>query len=109
MFTFASSGLSYVSVLLTVGLPVHLYLGKEKSPFTQEQIAELALVGCSLCVHNGNKPSGKHTGIVISTQLADIRSKDVDGVIVDNTLYINNTERIKPAEILIIRKRLGTP
>jgi len=107
VFTFASRRMAIVAVLLTSGRPVRLYTGKGESPFTSEQQARLALIGCSLTVRSGT-PVADASAIVLATGNA-FSSSAVDAVVQDNVLYINNPKAVVPAKILVIRKRMATP
>lgn len=88
---------------------MHLFVGKGgKSPFSDSELSELSLIGCSLCVHKTSH-SGSHSGICLSTSASDIKSKGIDGVIDQNTLFISNTGKIMPSKVLVVRKRMGIP
>ncbi|CAM9268628.1 unnamed protein product [Ectocarpus fasciculatus] len=110
VFSFASSALPVLAVMLATKSPVHLYLGEVGvSPFSEEQNQLLKMVSCNLTVHAGSPVA--HSGeIVLSAVDCDAAScAIVDGFVFPNLLYIQNPARIVPSEVLVIRKRMATP
>jgi len=108
VFTFSSTVMPIVAVVLTVKKPVHLYIGDEEAPFTSETGKFLELLGGTLTIHKGN-PEEKADDVVLAFESAANNDVKVDGVIGTNILYIHNLNKINPAEILVIRKRMSTP
>ena len=107
VWSFASTRMPVLAVLLTAGnMPVTLFTGDAPAMFTPSQADLLAILGISLTQKTG-PPRESSDAIVLALDSAG--SVGTDGVIADNVLYIMNTEKIKPAEILIIRKRMSTP
>ena len=110
VFSFASSALPLMAVLLTTKKTVHLYTGESGvSPFSPEQVELLKMLSCNLQVHGG-MPAEQGDDVVLSLVDCDTSACSfVDGFIFPNLLYIQNPARIVPSEILIIRKRMATP
>jgi len=110
VFVFASTTMPIISVLLTSkGKTVHLYTGEESNPFTESQTELLSLLGGKLVWHAGS-PVENSGDIVLAYKSALASSSGtVDGIISPNVLYICDPSNIKPAEILVIRKRMSTP
>jgi len=116
VFVFASTTMPIISVLLTSkGKTVHLYTGEEckTSPFTESQNELLSLLGGKLVLHAGS-PVKNCEDIVLAYKSALPYLNCplpgiVDGIISPNVLYICDPSNIKPAEILVIRKRMATP
>eukprot|EP00121_Abeoforma_whisleri_P004176 Awhi_evm1s3772 len=113
VFTFSSSTMPIVAVLLTSPTPVHLYLNNNKAPFTSEQIDTLKMLGCQFEIHD-SAPEAHPNDTVLSLGNAqgNVETFDrsvVDGSIETNTLYIHNSNKIKSSDILVIRKRMSTP
>merc|ERR1712137_1350614 len=106
VFTFASTTMPIIAVVLTVKKPVHLYIGDAKSPFTPEQLKFVKLLGGDLSIH-ATAPSAQPGAVVLALDSTD--TSNVDGIIAPNVLYIVNTELIQSASILVIRKRMSTP
>jgi len=107
VFTFSSMTMAIVAVMFTSGRQVRLYLGAEASPFNAEQLASLALIGCSLTVHAGSPVADASATVLV---LGDaFKNKSADGVVFEGALYINNPKVIIPDSILVVRKRMATP
>lgn len=88
VFTFSSKTMAIVSVMLSAGRPVRLYIGNGETPFTANQLANLALIGCSLTIHSGSAVADANATVL--TTLDAFSSKAADAVVKDNVLYINN-------------------
>ena len=109
VFTFASRTMNIVAAALTARRPVLLYLGAQPAPFTAAQLATLALLGADLALLPGQpRPSGEAV-VLGHSSVARVGDPGLDGVVEDNILYISAAGRIKPADILVIRKRMATP
>jgi cystathionine beta-lyase/cystathionine gamma-synthase len=95
VFTFASSNLSIISVLLTSsGIPVHLYLGdhgeESISPFTDEHLRMLSLLSADLHIHHTFPPSSSPSAEAIilayeSNEMDMFQHPLVDGIIRNTT------------------------
>jgi cystathionine beta-lyase/cystathionine gamma-synthase len=123
VFTFASSNLSIISVLLTSsGTPVHLYLSSQdgRSPFSEEHLRMLSLLSTDLHIHQSSPPSSSSAAsttsdaIILAYESTDedvFQNPLVDGIIGNNNgiLFIKEITKIIPSKILTIRKRLATP
>ena len=109
VFTFASKTMPIIAVLLTVGKPVHLYLGSSKSPFSAHHHRLLELLGCRLVCHDGAPMPRRGDEVILALDSPLVDASTVDGVVGINILYICNRQRIAPNEILVIRKRMATP
>merc|ERR1711943_170974 len=85
VFTLSSNRMPIISVLLSIekNTPVHLFTGSNEHPFNDNDINILKTLGCNIKIHSGNYN--------------------------DNILFINDTDKINPSKILIIRKRTTTP
>ena len=109
VFTFASTTMPIVAVVLTTKKPVHLYVGDQSPPFSPEQMKFIKLLGGDLTIYH-SAPSAHPAGIVLTTEDNVPSDKSIiDGFVAPNILYIENTESIQPAAILVIRKRMATP
>lgn len=108
VFTFASSVMPIVAVLLTSSVPVHLYVGAAKEPFTAAHLETLRLLGADLTVHSG-PPSAHEGAVVLAFEEALEEASKVDGIVGSSVLFIANPEAIDEAKILVIRKRMATP
>ena len=107
VWSFASTRMPVLSVLLTAGdTPVTLYTGDAPAMFTPAHADLLALLGVNLTQKTGPPQSGLDA-IVLALDSAG--GLGADGVIAGNVLYIINVDKIKPDEILVIRKRMSTP
>eukprot|EP00746_Dinoflagellata_sp_MGD_P061359 gnl/MRDRNA2_/MRDRNA2_25976_c0_seq1.p1 gnl/MRDRNA2_/MRDRNA2_25976_c0~~gnl/MRDRNA2_/MRDRNA2_25976_c0_seq1.p1 ORF type:complete len:752 (+),score=154.18 gnl/MRDRNA2_/MRDRNA2_25976_c0_seq1:129-2384(+) len=131
VFSFASTKMPFLSVCLTnPDKMVHFYFPETEegweTPFAfdantgidHEKL--LGLLKCKFQVHKNMMPpkeglSPDEIAIVApnSTDTASLsallKSTQVDGVVTPGVLYIRNTEKIKPADVLVIRKRMATP
>lgn len=109
VFSFASTTMPIISVLLTSTTPeVRVYHGSSPAPFTDSQLATLKLLGCNVTLCGGS-PSASAEATVLALEGSVPEGVQVDGVVMENVLYIANPEKIRPADILVIRKRLSTP
>ena len=110
VFTFASTKMPYLALMLTAGKPVHVYLAPgEEEPFTAAQLVRLAELGCYLQTHHGS-PVADPTVIVVSSQPVNSDTFSiVDAIVQPNILLINNLDHINSAAILTHRKRMSTP
>jgi cystathionine beta-lyase/cystathionine gamma-synthase len=110
VFSFASSVMPLMSILLTSSTMVHLYLEESYSyPLVCDQIEMLKLFGCSLSVHR-DAPQPHTDGIVVlMAESGRFSHSFIDAVIHPNILYVLNTSKIAPAAILVIRKRMAIP
>jgi cystathionine beta-lyase/cystathionine gamma-synthase len=112
IFSFGSTVMPILAVILTSTKPVHLYLGANAStnPFSNELLSAIKILGCEFHVHL-SAPAAHTDGIVVTT--GKVLGVDVptfvDAFVQENVLYINKPEHVIPARILVIRKRLGTP
>ena len=106
VFTFGSTIMPIIAVVFNSKEFVHLYIGENKAPFTEEQLHTIELFGGKLKLHN-KEEIGAHAEneIILSYHEND----KIDGLITPNVLYIKNTKKIYPSEILVIRKRMATP
>jgi len=110
VFTFASKTMNIVAVALTAkGRPVHLYLGDESPPFSNDQIAMLALLGGVLKIFPGSPKPDNNAVVLGHTSTAQLGDAGIDGLIEPNVLYIAGSGNISPDDILVIRKRMATP
>jgi cystathionine beta-lyase/cystathionine gamma-synthase len=110
VFTFASNHMPIIAVLLTSSIPVHIYVGAENSsPFSQEQRAILNLINCSFEIHESSPTQVHNDYVVLSTSDDGFSSSFVDGVVLDNVLYIKNMSKIVSSRVLTTRKRMATP
>ena len=111
VWSFASSRMPVLAVLFTSGeTPVILYTGEKPALFSPAHAEILGILGCKLTQKSG-PPEAHPDAIVLALQSA---GGDADGIINDdscqgNVLFIKNTAKIDPKEILIIRKRMSTP
>ncbi|RLO02835.1 hypothetical protein DYB28_003769, partial [Aphanomyces astaci] len=110
VFTFGSTTIPIISVLLTSKLPVLLYVDEGvASPFTADQLATLALLGTNVTVVSGH-PVADPSAVVLALQVSPKKiSAVVDAIVSDSVLYIHNPSKVNPDDILVIRKRLSTP
>lgn len=109
VFTFASTAMPIVAVVLTARTTVHLYTGHADVPFSQKQQDMLALLGGKLVCHDGSPvPHPQELVLALHTASSDIPS-GVDGCVTPNVLYIVDPKKIVPADILVMRKRMATP
>ncbi|EQC33198.1 hypothetical protein SDRG_09182 [Saprolegnia diclina VS20] len=110
VFTFGSTTMPIISVLLAAKLPVVLYVDESATtPFTQEQIDALKLLNTNLTVRAG-RPVADASVVVLSLQATPTAVAHADGIVTPNSvLYIHNTAKIAPADVLVVRKRLATP
>ncbi len=111
VFTFGSVTMPIVAVLMTAQLPVVLYY-ERTAPFTQAQLDQLAQVLNFHVTMRQGEPVADAGAVVLSFQ-GGWRMKtpgSADGIITHNSiLYIHNSAKIVPSEVLVIRKRLATP
>jgi len=109
VFTFSSVTMPVIAVVLTAGsTPVHLYVGAETSPFTPDQVELFSRLGATLEIHE-SAPVAQADAIVLGLEAVVNDASAVDGIMGKNVLYIVNKEKINPADILVIRKRMCTP
>eukprot|EP00931_Biecheleriopsis_adriatica_P101132 TRINITY_DN76342_c0_g1_i1.p1 TRINITY_DN76342_c0_g1~~TRINITY_DN76342_c0_g1_i1.p1 ORF type:complete len:636 (-),score=106.32 TRINITY_DN76342_c0_g1_i1:182-2089(-) len=110
VFTFASATLPIFAVGLVSKLPVNLYLGNAKSPFTKEQRELLEMLGVKLSIFPSYRiQAPRPDEVVLAVESATLKVSKVDGIIAPNVLYIVNSEKIPPPDILVVRKRMSTP
>jgi cystathionine beta-lyase/cystathionine gamma-synthase len=114
VFSFGSTTMPIISVLLTAKTPVVLYVDDAcTNPFTPEHLSALKLLGCNLTVRTGCQPETLENALVLALQPTNqkkTRNNTADGIITpDSLLYICNPEKINPEDILVIRKRMATP
>ena len=77
---------------------MQLYLGDQTSPFSAEQLGLLKLLGADVTCHAGPaKASASH--VVLALESAG--GSGIDGMIAPYTLYIHNTKKILPENILV--------
>ena len=116
--TFASAAMPVVAVVLTAGgKTVHLSLGGAPNPLNATALDAIALLGGRLECHAGGPPPSAATdSIVLSLSEADPAAAGAvpapagaHGVIHRNLLVITDAGKISPAEIEIVRKRMGIP
>merc|ERR1712063_26052 len=67
VFTFASTTMPIVAVVLTTKKPVHLYVGDQSPPFSPEQMKFIKLLGGDLTIYH-SAPSAHPAGIVLTTE-----------------------------------------
>jgi len=108
VFTFGSKTMSIVAVLInSAPKTVHLYSGNQTSLFEPEELELFRLQG-KLEVHNGvPQPHPDEIVLTLPTEVTD--PTIVDGIVDSHFFYINNPAKIKPADILVIRKRMSIP
>ncbi|KNC74748.1 hypothetical protein SARC_12713 [Sphaeroforma arctica JP610] len=110
VFSFGSTTMPVIAVLLTAAKPVHMYVGENgDAPFTSTQMNTLKLLGCDLTVHQSLPSERSDTRVTITNLQDSSLTEKVDGVIAPNVLYIINPETILSNSILTIRKRMSTP
>ena len=133
VFTWSSTKMPFVGVMIEDGRvrskggddkTVHFYFpdGAEggKLPFSDEDKKLLGKLAAKFEMHNNKSvpDEGVTGGIVVvvkpegtpTEQLAQLlQSEVVDAVITPCVLYIRNTQKINPGNILVIRKRMATP
>jgi len=119
VFTFGSSTMPVVAVLLTAKAPVRVYypLG-EKEPFTESELSIIELLGVEVSFHQGS-PQADPNSVVLEIKSVDDESKYVltkncvstvaDAVVTPNVLSIFDSTKISPDEVHTIRKRMATP
>ena len=108
---------------------VRVYIGDGPPPFSPEQEQMLAHVGCALIISRGEPPAtrrrerldkeddDKSVVLCVASALPDrgisnlrrAPPSDVDGIVGDGMLLILDEARIRPSDILVVRKRLCTP
>lgn len=108
---------------------VRVYIGDGPPPFTPEQERMLAHVGCALIISRGGPPAtrqrerlaqeddDKSVVLCVPSALPDrgiynlrrAPPSAVDGIVGDGMLLILDESRIRPSDILVVRKRLCTP
>jgi hypothetical protein len=113
VFTFGSANMPLLAVLMTAKLPVVLYVASDCAPpFTDKDLDSLRLLGCGLTVRSGAPKEGEEKeAVVLALQSGPSRSRGAHGVLhyARSTLYIYDTSKISPDDVLVIRKRLATP
>jgi cystathionine beta-lyase/cystathionine gamma-synthase len=109
VFTFSSVTMPVLSVLLVSHTPVHLYLGNSHPPFTPQQLAVTEHFGAKLIYHTESNIQSHGDEIVLAIEGEVASDAKYDGLIRSNILYLTNPHKIKPADILVIRKRTATP
>lgn len=110
VFTFASTKMPYLAIMLSADKPVHLYLtAEDEEPFTAPQLARLAELGCHMHTHRAT-PVADPSALVVSTQPVTAETFSiVDAVVQPNVLFINNLDSLSSAKVLTHRKRMATP
>lgn len=110
VFTFASTKMPYLAVLLSTEKPVHLYLSAdEEPPFSAAQLQRLKELRCDLTVSRGAPVADPSVVVVSSQPVTELTFSIVDAVIQPNVLFINNLDSISSAKVLTHRKRMATP
>jgi len=110
VFTFASTKMAYLVLMLTAGKPVHLYLDAgEQEPFSPAQLARLSELGCHLDIHHGAPVPDPNVVVVSAHPVTAETYSIVDAVVQPNILLINNLEHVNSAAVLTHRKRMATP
>ena len=133
VFTWSSTKMPFVGVMIEDGRvkakggdekTVHFYFpdGADggRLPFSDEDKKLLGKLAAKFEMHNNKSvpDEGVTGGIVVvvkpegtpTEQLAQLLQREVvDAVITPCVLYIRNTQKINPANILVIRKRMATP
>ncbi|KAI9336792.1 hypothetical protein BDR26DRAFT_935920 [Obelidium mucronatum] len=109
VFSFGSTTMPFISVLLTAKEPVVIQLPKGvKSPFTAADISTLKLLGANFIVEQGEAKSHPGKIVIALQETLSKTTPQPDAVVSQSVLYIH-TNRINPDDILVIRKRLSTP
>ena len=112
VWSFASATMPFLAVALSAGgRDVRLYTGDQPAPLTPAQCDVLALLGASLHCHAGPSPPAatvSATAVVLALEGVE-GAEAADGIVGDSVLYIVDTARIDPEEILVVRKRMATP
>ena len=133
VFTWSSTKMPFVGVMIEDGRvrskggddkTVHFYFpdGAEegKLPFSDEDKKLLGKLAAKFEMHNNQMvpEEGLEDAITVVVKsegtkteaLAELlQNKVVDAVITPCVLFVRNTEKINPANILVIRKRMATP
>jgi len=133
VFTWSSTKMPFVGVMIEDGrvkskggdeATVHFYFpdGADGGilPFSDEDKKLLSKLAAKFEMHNNKSVpvEGVKGGITVvvkgegtpTEEMAKLlQNKVVDAVITPCVLYIRNTEKINPANILVIRKRMATP
>lgn len=106
VFTFSSSTMPLISVLLTSKTPVHVFTGTTQNKVISKGfVSLLSAFGCRLEIHSGD---GAAVGNDTVLKLEGVKGFS-HGVIGDRVLYILDSKKVVPADILVIRKRLAIP
>ncbi|ETW01240.1 hypothetical protein H310_06825 [Aphanomyces invadans] len=111
VFTFGSTTMPIIAVLLTAKAPVFLYVDEGvASPFNSEQLTALSLLGANVTIVSGH-PIADASAVVVAYQVSPKKvSSAVDAIVTpESVLYIHNVAKVNPDDILVIRKRLSTP
>lgn len=110
VFTFASTKMAYVVLMLTADKPVHVYLDAgEQEPFTPAHLARLNELGCHMVIHHGSPEPNPDVLVVSSRPVTAETYSIVDAVVQPNILLINNLDHVNSAAVLTHRKRMATP
>jgi cysteine synthase A len=118
VLTFASTTMPIVSVAMTcTGRRVHVYYGADGQPPLSQHVGVLLdQAGCDLKMHAeappaaGSRPHGDNDIVVaLASVVQDRASVEIDALVSPCVLYIVRTDRISPADVLVIRKRMSTP
>ena len=112
VFTFGSRNMPLIVILLTTKLAVNIFIENGMTvPFSAEEEDHLKLLGCNFTTSTGPAVSTDGSIAVSFQELGNIDNAAIDAVVVPSasTLYIYNTDKINPEDILVIRKRMATP
>jgi len=110
VFTFASETLPIFAVCMVSKFPVRLYLGDGESPFSHAQQGLLTQLGAPLtCYPSYRTQPPRIDEVVLCLEGAVAQNAGADGIIGPNVLYIMDPEKIAPADVLVVRKRMSTP
>jgi cysteine synthase A len=116
VFSFSSTAMPVIAVLMTQGAggksagEVHLYHGEsEPAPFSEAQVAQLALLGGTLVQHAGNSGAPADHGAAAVLSTAATAAAGVHALVGDRMLYIVDTTVVRPHDVLVMRKRMAIP
>lgn len=110
VLSFASEALPIFSICMSSDLPVKLYLGQGKAPFTLGHRTLLKKFGIKLeCFPSCRIQPPASNEVVVCLDDAVLQTCPPDAVISSGILYIMNPKKIDPDSILLMRKRMSTP
>eukprot|EP01126_Amoeba_proteus_P065830 TRINITY_DN9428_c0_g1_i12.p1 TRINITY_DN9428_c0_g1~~TRINITY_DN9428_c0_g1_i12.p1 ORF type:complete len:513 (-),score=91.30 TRINITY_DN9428_c0_g1_i12:87-1625(-) len=101
-----------VAVLLMAQVHVHLYFSctRELESWNEKLGIFQTCFCCSFSLHVGSPKAHPGEIVIVFRSTGLVSDPDVpDGIIDEYTLYIVNSNAIKPSDILLVRKRLATP